>query len=288
MASTGAVPGGSRPGARLALAGVACAAALLALPPTALGVPPANDNFANADVPSAFPVTGTNVDATKEAGEPNHAGDAGGHSVWYRVTAASSGVLSVSTCGSDFDTLLGIYTGTSVNALTQVASNDDSCGAQSEVTFPVTAGTDYYAAIDGFSDATGNVTVNLAVAGPATTFKGTTDQGRGITVEVGDDGLVSKVKYKFKARCHPGFVRGTTVANSPLDESTPTAFTDGDSNKDRFRGILFRFKGEVIGEKISDTEWTGTFKEKVRISARGRTFARCKTGEIGWSATFVP
>src|SRR5207248_5298457 len=40
---------------------------------------PANDNFANAQGLSggSASVTGTSVNATKEAGEPNHAGNAG-------------------------------------------------------------------------------------------------------------------------------------------------------------------------------------------------------------------
>ena len=55
---------------------------------------PANDNFVDAEVPSTedtSPTSGSNVDATKEAGEPDHGGDAGGASVWYRWTASDSG-----------------------------------------------------------------------------------------------------------------------------------------------------------------------------------------------------
>ena len=58
--------------------------------------------------------TGTNVGATKQAGEPNHAGNAGGASVWYKWTAPVTGTATVSTAGSNFDTLLGVYKGTSV------------------------------------------------------------------------------------------------------------------------------------------------------------------------------
>ena len=46
-----------------------------------------------------------------------------------------------------------------------------------------------------------------------------------------------------------------------------------------------RVKFEVTGEKISDTEWTGTAQRKIR--ANGHTFLRCKTGEFDWSATLV-
>ncbi|HUT37086.1 MAG TPA: choice-of-anchor D domain-containing protein, partial [Planctomycetota bacterium] len=133
---------------------------------------PANDHFANATAISGTSgqTTGTNNDATKEAGEPNHAGNAGGASVWWRWTAPSSGQLTVSTFGSRFDTLLAVYTGTSVAALTRVASNDDAGGGlQSRVTANVTAGTTYRIAVDGYSGVSGNIVLdwNLTGGGPA-------------------------------------------------------------------------------------------------------------------------
>src|SRR5829696_10582956 len=78
---------------------------------------PANDNFADAQVPNTGdtnPTSGSNVDATKEPGEPDHAGDAGGASVWYGWTAPHDGPATVDTCDSGFDTLLAVYTGGSV------------------------------------------------------------------------------------------------------------------------------------------------------------------------------
>ena len=55
------------------------------------GVPPPNDNFANAIAlgnGSSGSVAGNNANATKEAGEPNHAGNTGGPSVWVHVESA--------------------------------------------------------------------------------------------------------------------------------------------------------------------------------------------------------
>ncbi len=60
---------------------------------------PANDMFAKA-----LPVTGTsivvigsNVGATKEPGEPDHAGDPGGLSVWWTWTAPSDYAVLIRT-----------------------------------------------------------------------------------------------------------------------------------------------------------------------------------------------
>jgi hypothetical protein len=135
---------------------------------------PANDNFANAIVLTGgvFSVTGTNVGATKEAGEPNHAGLAGGASVWYAWTPTQSGIATIDTIGSGFDTLLAAYTenGISFAGLVPVASNNNISGTllQSRITITVTAGTTYYIAVDGFNGATGAITLNfeLVPTGP--------------------------------------------------------------------------------------------------------------------------
>jgi uncharacterized repeat protein (TIGR03803 family) len=137
-------------------------------------VPPANDYFTNAQLISgaAGSVTGTNVGATREIGEPDHAGSPASRSIWFRWTAPSTNEVSVTTAGSDFDTTLAVYTGGSVNALTQVASNDEfAADSTSALTFFPTAGTSYRIAVDGFSGAMGFVKLNwgppINTAGPA-------------------------------------------------------------------------------------------------------------------------
>ena len=132
---------------------------------------PANDLFANAQAVSGS-ASGSNVGATRESGEPQITGNAGGQSVWYAWTAPSSGTATIDTTGSSFDTLLGVYTGASVSALTLVAENDDidSSTRQSRVSFAATAGTTYRIAVDGYhstaqnTTASGSVTVNVALA----------------------------------------------------------------------------------------------------------------------------
>jgi uncharacterized delta-60 repeat protein len=88
-----------------------------------------NDNFANATV-----LTGdwgsTNADnylATAETGEPSHAGYAANASLWYQWTASVDGVVTLDTIGgtNGLDTVLAVYTGTSLTTLNQVAANDD-------------------------------------------------------------------------------------------------------------------------------------------------------------------
>ena len=119
-----------------------------------------NDPFAGAFVLTgeSFSTTGANPTATKETGEPNHAGNAGGKSVWWSWTAPVSATVTIGTTGSGFDTVLGVYTGNAVDALTPIASNDDGGpGLTSQVTFAAVAGTTYRLAVDGFSVSSGNV-----------------------------------------------------------------------------------------------------------------------------------
>jgi len=131
----------------------------------AIGATPLNDAWSAALKIAGDTATSTadNQYATKESGEPNHAGNAGGHSLWWRWTAPGNGPVSVDTSGSGFDTLLGVYTGTSIGSLTAVASNDDSGAATtSAVTFTAAAGTEYWIAVDGKNGAIGSVSLNLS------------------------------------------------------------------------------------------------------------------------------
>ncbi|MEO8426483.1 MAG: Ig-like domain-containing protein, partial [Verrucomicrobiota bacterium] len=132
--------------------------------PPVLSGSPANDSFANAQVISgiagvAYTVNGSNVNGTKEPGEPFHVGNVGGRSVWYQWTAPTSNQSLFNTIGSDFDTLLAIYVGNGVSALNLVASNDniDQSTPQSRLSFTSVAGTTYWIAVDGFNGASGNI-----------------------------------------------------------------------------------------------------------------------------------
>jgi hypothetical protein len=129
---------------------------------------PANDFFA-----SAIPLTGasgSNVvdtsNATKEVGEPDHAGNAGGKSVWWTFTAPTDGVLNLSTKGSTFDTLLAMYTGPKVSELIPIASNDDAFpgapGGFSLLNQAVHSNVTYAIAVDGYNGASGTNTLTYS------------------------------------------------------------------------------------------------------------------------------
>ncbi len=134
---------------------------------------PVNDDFAAASLLSgdSSDALGWNDFAGQENGEPQHAGP-GGASVWWRWTAAVSGTATLDSHGSNFDTLLAVYAGDAVDALTGIAANDDDGGAGgvSGLSFHADAGATYQVALDGKSGATGNLYLNRNFsADPATT-----------------------------------------------------------------------------------------------------------------------
>ncbi len=106
-----------------------------------------------------------------ETGEPGHnisGSQAGQKSAWWKWTAPESGFCTVDTQRTVMldtpmrDTVVAVYTGDAVDALTRVVANDDSRfgvnipgGNLSSVTFLAVKGTTYHFAVDGY--AAGNI-----------------------------------------------------------------------------------------------------------------------------------
>ncbi|MFZ4856651.1 MAG: S8 family peptidase [Desulfuromonadaceae bacterium] len=129
--------------------------------------PPPSDLFSdrsiiNGDIGA---LTAQNFNATAETGEPNHAGVVGNRSVWWSWTAPNSGVATINTHGSTFDTLLAVYSGTALSNLISLAANvnDGSADNTSSVLFVAEAGTTYQIAVDGVSGAEGLILLNWSL-----------------------------------------------------------------------------------------------------------------------------
>ncbi len=121
--------------------------------------PPPNDNFADAQeiAGSAGSVAGSNVDASKEPGEPVHNLNSGGTSIWYKWTAPATGRFQFDVTGSFFDlgaAQLGIYSGSAVDNLRGLARSS------SRVQFNAVEGGVYHLAVDGsLGDIAGDLVV---------------------------------------------------------------------------------------------------------------------------------
>ncbi|HYH58398.1 MAG TPA: thrombospondin type 3 repeat-containing protein [Thermoleophilaceae bacterium] len=167
----------------------------LILPATAVGAPPSNDNQANATVlPSSLPVsaTGTNVQATAEAGEQGHyfTGDPSTAvepiaSVWWKWTVPSTGTYTFDTCDSTFDVAFAMYRddGTPTDSS---RFNNDTCDRQERLSWFWAGGTQLLFAIDGVGGETGTVDLEITKADPPTNDNFA--QARTLTGPVDSDG----------------------------------------------------------------------------------------------------
>jgi hypothetical protein len=151
-----------------------------------------NDNFADAKPVGGVPLTDT-VDTsqyTTEAGDPTPSCGGGkrNNTVWYSFTPTTSGWLTADTFGSNYDTVLSVWTG-APGSFTQVACNDDAGGAQSQVGISVTAGTTYYFMVSA-AGAGGTLAFHLAsvsIPSPvlvSTNFYGGSGDQRGTGVAI--------------------------------------------------------------------------------------------------------
>lgn len=102
----------------------------------------------------------SNRGATREPNEPLHYGLFSQRSVWHRWSPSLDGIANVTTSAQELDTVLAVYTGSSLQDLTLVASNDDfGKGSNSAVRFPIVRGTEYLIAVDGYNNSVGSYDV---------------------------------------------------------------------------------------------------------------------------------
>ena len=144
---------------------------------------PQNDMFANAiNVSSSLPYSSTTVDttyATTESDEPGYSGctnyNTPSNTVWYKYVAATSGGIQVNTFGSNFDTVILVYQGTSISGLSQITCAHQSAVFGQFVAFHATAGLTYWIQLcgdpaDGATNPYGSLHVNIKTQVPANDF----------------------------------------------------------------------------------------------------------------------
>ena len=117
------------------------------------------------------PIIGCNTGATLSTGEIAPSCQSSyGASVWYALLPTTTGFYDISLCGSNFDTVLSVFSGVNCASATAIACDDDACvggepgalpgttgnGLASVITaLQLTAGQQYYVRVAGFGTATG-------------------------------------------------------------------------------------------------------------------------------------
>ena len=132
--------------------------------------PPANDQCAGAiALANGVTYTMNTLDATSTGDPFPTCRTASSNGVWFAFTPATDGAVQIYTCGSGYDTVLQVYTGTcgSLAAVTG-GCNDDSNACDpdylnSYVSFVGTAGTTYRILAAGYHGYTGDLAINASV-----------------------------------------------------------------------------------------------------------------------------
>ncbi len=98
------------------------------------------------------------------------AGDQVAHDVWFDWTAATTGVVTISTCTlSQVDTMLAAYQGAGCPTGDPLDCNDDSCNLRSVIQFSVTSGQVYALRIGTYPNASGGTGSFLIYTGGTAT-----------------------------------------------------------------------------------------------------------------------
>ncbi len=232
---------------------------------TELAEPPVNDACSGAlSLFGTGPVSGSNSAANDDVLPAVTCGTTSiyrNKGVWYTLTPTTSGSLTVSSCGSTFDTYLRVYSGSGCSSLTTcVASNNTStaCNQQAVATFNATANTVYYVLLTSTS----------ATVGGAFTLAAT-----GVPLKVDMGTLSGKITPGNYAR-----LNWTTY---------------NEDNNQRFEiqrsadGKLFEYAGFVQskGDNGNSTE-TQTYDFTDPVAATGRVFYRLKQTNTDQSVAY--
>lgn len=247
-----------------------------------LRTPPANDSFQSPlDVAGmSFRITQSNVGATRQAEEPrvnNVPERLLGRSVWFRWTAPQNGSFQAAVFSDSVDTLLGVYQGQSVSALTLIAENDDGQDLLYDplVTFQARQGETYYFAIDSYTQAGAFefwlvdsawqvLTVGSVDAPPAAGADGTIYYSSG-------EGILEAVKPSgVSAWLRP--LSGAGTYSSPAVGPTGTIHV-GDVS-----GMLTAFSPD--GTKVWTRDVGDNLYASPAIGGDGTVFVRAESGDL--------
>ncbi|MHC4687581.1 MAG: GEVED domain-containing protein [Planctomycetota bacterium] len=87
--------------------------------------------------------------------------------IWYRYTAMCTGDVTISLCGSNYDTMLAVYNGGDCYPTSgrMIECNDDFCGWRSEITFRAIRDRQYLIEVGGYADETGTGEITMSCDG---------------------------------------------------------------------------------------------------------------------------
>jgi hypothetical protein len=166
---------------------------------------PANNTCLTATVINQVPYTDSGSTATATNTRWNCVGG-DSPDVWYWYNPPCDGAITISLCGSGYDTGLEILEYAGVPCYQSEISmycNDDSCGLQSGITIPVYGESAIWIVVHGYSTASGPYTINVTGNFHGPSFLDTCD-GRSISsLPFTDYGNTACMNADYSISCLP-------------------------------------------------------------------------------------
>ena len=126
----------------------------------------------------------------------------------------------------------------------------------------------------------------------AKSFRGKTSQKRMVSVVVGSNGLVTRIRISYSAPCSDPRYRFPNVLRlePPFKTSTPDAMSETVTLNDRLSGGgRSRQTATVTARRTVDAagveSWTGTFKTRAVLTKGGKRLDTCQLKRVTWTAT---
>jgi outer membrane protein assembly factor BamB len=253
----------------------------------------ANDAFASAqpldgDAPL---ITTTNANATSEPGEPRHVAGSNRQSLWYSWEAPQSGTHQVSVYSQTVDTAVAVYTGTAVNNLTLVGSNDDSGPNDNNlnalVDFEAVEDTVYYIAVDSLGAEEGELTLSItdAVWQYATGDRADLSDRRPTVTNaptVGPDGTIyaSSSDGFFYALNPDGTLRWRVATQGNMDSNGAALSADGTLYFGTNQGVAYALDASDGSERWTSTAGNSPYFAGVAVAADGSVYFKQDEGVL--------
>jgi hypothetical protein len=129
-------------------------------------------------------------------------------------------------------------------------------------------------------------------AAEAKSFRGETSQKRFVSMVVGKDGLVTRIRISYSAPCSDPRYRFPNVLRlePPFKASTADDFAETVTLRDRLSGGgRSRQTATVTAHRTVDAagaeSWSGTFKTRAALTRGGKRLDTCELKRVTWTAT---
>jgi hypothetical protein len=204
------------------------------------------------------------------------------YAVWYSYTPRSNETVTISLCGSAFDTTLAVFD--SCGGI-ELACNDDYCALQSELTIDLTAGQTYLIRVAGYNGQMGDYIL---------TIMETTSPD--LTVDLTMDNLWMYQNLNLPGETNSNLTVNVSIVDDPLGNSSysyqwefvlpsdvniaPTT-VNGGGMSDAFWTFAARSCNEPDG--LSDSGQVFT----VKVTVTGNDYGNTTTAKIGFGIALL-